>query len=138
MVVGLLGATAPRAQAAPDPCSLVSRAEATAVLGTRAQPAIHEGTADGTGCRYVDAARTASIVVTVSEKPQARRSMELLVQGRAKPMPGFGATAYYLGGTLYLNRGATVVTISIFKGMRAGLTSEIQLFALGKNAAERL
>ena len=135
---GLLGVTVLPAPAAPDPCSLVSRSEATAVFGARALPATRSASADGTVCRYTDASRTASIVVTVSEKPQALRSMETRARGHAKPIRGLGATAYDLGGTLYLNRGATVVTISLVKGLRAGATSEIQLFALGKNASGRL
>ena len=136
VVAFALVTAAAEASGAPNPCSVVTRADATAVLGA----GIKDGKLQTLGlyksCTYTTA-KFATLTVQTRSIPRADFVRSAKANpGPVKPVAGVGALAYSAGGgvTLLVWRKGTEATFSIY-GAGPALPREI---TLAKRVVSRL
>jgi hypothetical protein len=123
----LVSSVAAAPAAAPNPCRLVTAADAKAVLGA----AVGRGKLQPLGL-YESCTYTTKSFVTVTVQTRPLSKSDFVRSAKANPPPvkavsGLGAPAYYAGGaTLLVWRRGNEATFSIF-GSGPALTREIKL-----------
>lgn len=130
-----LAALAAPANAAPNPCALVTTAEAARALGTPVMPAKPVPGGGNTECRYLNAAQNENVLVQVHDRVSDFPDEMLKVTG-VKHVPQIGPKAILIGTTLFMVKHGTYVTIGLFKG--PNVTDDAAVIKLGKSAAARM
>ena len=135
VVVTASGPALGTGKAAPNPCKLVARADAAAVLGAGVGPGKLQRLGLFESCTY---SRT-SVFLTVQTRSISKQDFVKSAKanpGPVKPVSGVGALAYSAGGgtTLLVWRNGSEATFSIFGG-GPGLPREIKL---AKRVVKRL
>jgi hypothetical protein len=130
-----LAALAVPASAAPNPCALVTSAEAARALGTPVLPAKPVAGGGNTECRYLNAAHDKNVVVQVHDRVSAFPEAMLKVPG-VKLVPQIGPEALLIGGVVFMVKHGTYVTVGLYKGPK--ITDDAALIKLAKAAAARL
>ena len=125
-----------RGDTAPDPCKLVTRADATAVLGAGVAPGKLQRLGLYESCTY-SAPRNA--ILTVQTRSISKSDFVKSAKanpGPVKPVGGIGALAYSAAGgaALLVWRNGSEATFSIFGG-GPGLSREVKL---AKRVVKRL
>jgi hypothetical protein len=133
-VLALAGLAAP-ANAAPNPCALVTSAEAARALGTPVLPAKPVAGGGNTECRYLNAAQNENVLVQVHDRVSQFPS-EMLKTPGVKHVPQVGPKAILIGTTLFMVKHGTYVTIGLFKG--PNVTDDAAVIKLAKAAAARM
>jgi hypothetical protein len=133
--VFLLAASAAPAGAAPNPCALVTSAEAAHALGAPVLPAKPVPGGGNTECRYAIADKSENVVVQVHDRVSDFPEMMLTTAG-VKHLPQVGPKAILIANTIFMVKHGTYVTIGLAKGMTG--TDVPALIKLGKIAAARM
>lgn len=133
-VLACLSAAAP-AGAAPNPCKLVTQAEAARALGTAVLAAKPVPGGGNTECRYLNAAQNENVLVQVHDRT-GDFPAEMLTAPGVHHVPQVGPKAILLGTTLFMLQHGTYVTIGLYKG--PSVTDDAAVIKLGKLAASRM
>lgn len=133
-VLACLGIAAP-ASAAPNPCKLVTQAEAARALGTAVLPAKPVPGGGNTECRYLNAAQDKNVLVQVHDRT-ADFPTEMLTTPGVHHVAQIGPKAILIGTTLFMLQRGTYVTIGLYKG--PSVTDDAAVIKLGKLAASRM
>lgn len=128
-------AAATPALAAPNPCKLVTQAEAARALGLAVLPAKPVPGGGNTECRYLNADKSQNVVVQVHDRVSDFPASMLAVPG-VKHVPQIGPKAMVFSNTLFMVKHGTYVTIGIFKG--PSVKDDADVVRLGKIAASRM
>jgi hypothetical protein len=113
-----MAALAAPASAAPNPCALVTSAEAARAMGTSVLPAKPDPSAENTECRYYNTAKDENVVVAVHHDVSSFPDYLLTIKDpRIKRLPQIGPKAILASNTIYMIKRGTYVTIGIAKGM---------------------
>jgi hypothetical protein len=120
---------------AGDACSLLKQNEATKFLGTSV--AIVHSAAPG-DCRYSNASKSENVYITVDTSGDGAQQLAMLGMAHAKQLRGVGSKAYYQAGTLFAQKGRTLVTVAIYKGPQSMETMDPQLTSLARLVLSRL
>ena len=108
--------TAPAAKAPPDPCSLVSRAQAEKVVGIPLQPAVKAGTADDMLCQYTSNPSGPTAQVEVFVGAGAKKNLDIdkdTLKHDFKTLTGVGDEAYLEADNVFLRKGTVWVGINV-------------------------
>lgn len=127
--------SAASASAAPNPCRLVTQAEAARALGVPALPATPVAGGGNTECRYYNSAKNQNVVVQVHDRLSDFPSEMLTVAG-VQHVPQVGPKVILIGGTLFMVKHGTYVTIGMFTTPNASNDSAV--IKLGKLASSRM
>lgn len=129
-----LGSATP-ATAAPNPCNLVSKAEAARALGVPVLPASPSPGDENTECRYYNAQKDQNVLVEVHHSVSTYPDGMIGMPG-ITALPQIGPKAWEGSGTVYMVKHGTYVTIGIYKG--ANIKSDAAAIKLAKIAASRM
>jgi hypothetical protein len=123
---------------AANTCSLLKPNEATKFLGT-AVSIVKPGNDDGTlDCRYSNASKNENVYITVDRGSDVAQQMAMLAMAHTPAVSGVGTKAYYQAGTLFAQKGHTLVSVAIYKGPQSLQTMDPQLTALARLVLSRL
>ena len=114
------------AKAAPNPCSLVTAADASAALGSSAPTGLHQPAGLFDACIYAAGAK--SVVILVRSIDQATFDASAKANpGGATPVTGVGSDAYNASQTLLVWQAGTEIGIQVQAGSGDTLTTEKRL-----------
>lgn len=135
-----IAALAAPASAAPNPCTLVTSAEAARAIGTAVLPAKPDPSEENTECRYYNTAKDENVVVAVHHSVSSFPDSLLAVKDPSiKHLPQIGPKAVLAANTIYMIKHGTYVTIGIAKGMgQENPAFNAPLIKLGMLAASRM
>ncbi len=123
------------AAAATDACALVTRAEASTALGSKASAGIAKAGHDGYGsCRYYDATKTKNVFVQFVD-PKLAAGMGSM---GATDVPGIGDKAFWFGGAIFVSKGDKAAQVSLYLGAGSIKTIDPGEVDLAKIAATRM
>ena len=135
-----IAAAAAPASAAPNPCALVTAAEASRAMGMPALPAKPDAGDENTECRYYNAAKDENVVVQVHHKAADFPDYLLAVKDpHIKHLPQIGPKAFLSSNMVWMVKHGTYVTIGMGKGMGEDHPEfNARLIKLGTLAASRM
>ena len=136
-----VAALAAPASAAPNPCTLVTAAEAARALGTSVLPAKPDAGSENTECRYYNTAKDQNVVVQVHHNVSDFPDYLLTVKGPGiKRLPQIGPKAVLASHLVWIVKHGTYVTVGIAKNtsMTADPKLDAALIKLGTIAASRM
>lgn len=136
-----VAALAAPASAAPNPCTLVTPAEAARALGTSVLPAKPDPSSENTECRYYNAAKNENVVVQVHHNVSDFPDSLLTVKGPGiQRLPQIGPKAVLASNLVWFVKHGTYVTVGIAKNnnMAADPKLNAALIKLGTIAASRM
>ena len=123
------------ANAATDPCKLVSQAEASKALAAAAQAGEKAQGTSGATCRYYSPDHTKNVFVQMMS-PATVNGMESTLH--LKPLAGVSVPAYWLAGSVFMAKGAQAAQVTLYTGVSSMQKMEPGLVPLAKLVAGRL
>jgi hypothetical protein len=125
------------AVARPNPCKLVSRAEAARAMGEASSPAIVSTFRGNASCRYYNAAKTKNVFLRNVSFPEFA-SAKLSRSGKPVPVPGVGDEAFWMLGSLFVRKAGNYEQVSLYLSANSTIRMEPGLPSLSKLAASRM
>ena len=109
-------ATTAAPAAPPDPCQLVSLADAQAIVGITLQPAVKAGQPPDLLCQYTSSPDGPTAQVEVFVGDGAKKSLDIdrdELQHSFTTLPGIGDEAYLEPDNVYLRKGTVWVQVNV-------------------------
>ncbi len=122
------------AAAAPNPCSLVTQSEAAQAMGTPSLPGKFEMGLTGAACRYYSPDHTKNVFIQIINAKLVNGAG--MMGGRR--LPGVGDKAYWLGGTVFLQRHANYVQVGLYLSSASMSRMDPGIVPLARLIASRL
>ena len=138
---GTTATTAPAATAPPDPCSLVSKAQAEKVVSVTLQPAVKAGSGDDVLCQYTSAPTGPTAQVEVFVGAGAKKNLDIDKDnlGHAfTKLTGVGDEAWLEADNVFLRKGTVWVGVNVVALDAPPAQVQTQLTALAKTIAGEL
>ena len=136
MTMAVLGAaTMPvAADAAPNACTLITAAEASAAMGVTSLPGKARPTRKGSSCRYYSPDHKMNVFV------QTVGATDIAGAGQlgGKAVPGVGDQAIWAMGSLFLRKGGQFAQIGLYLSPKSMEHMDPAVVTLGKTAASRM
>jgi len=126
------------APAFADTCSLLKQNEATKFLGSPVTIVAPENDGGTRNCRYSNASKSQNVYITVDTGSDVAQQIAMLGMAHAQPVKAVGSKAYYQAGTLFAQKGRTLVSVAIYKGPDSLETMDAHLTALARLVLSRL
>jgi hypothetical protein len=127
-------ATAPAAFAAPNPCALVTAAEASAAMHVKALPGKAHNGRGGASCRYYSPNHQMNVFVQTIGADDMTGAMQF----GGKPVPGIGDQAVWAAGSLFVKKGGNYAQVGLYLSPASMQKMDPAVIPLGKAAASRM
>jgi hypothetical protein len=122
------------ASAAPNACTLVTTAEASAAMGVTSLPGKARPTRHGTSCRYYSPDHKMNVFVQTAEPDDMIGAGQL----GGKPIAGVGDKAVWALGSLYVKKGSNYAQIALYLKPASMQKMDPAVIPLAKTAAGRM
>jgi hypothetical protein len=126
--------TAAPASASPNPCTLVTTAEASAAMGVSSLPGKPHTSRHASSCRFYSADHTKNVFV----QTLGADDMIGAAQIGGKPVPGIGDKALWIGGSMYVKKGGNYMQVGLYRNAESMKTMDPAIIPLAKTVAGRM
>jgi hypothetical protein len=126
--------TAVPASASPNPCTLVTTAEATTAMGVTSLPGKPHTSRRSSSCRFYSADHTKNVFVQTLDAGDMTGAAQI----GGKPVPGIGDKALWVAGSMYVKKGGNYMQVGLYRNAASMQKMDPAIIPLAKTVAGRM